>query len=295
MKITAINFRAQDTQILSAAYDKSQVVLQDIYTMDSVLKSIISGDTGKMTAFFAKLKKELPNGVGRIFIALPTGLTRINCACGDYDKAADLNSTVEKWKLQILDIGAGEDWYIDIPLMIKRPTKLNITAAAIKKTYIDTLFDAALGEQLYLHSVEPSCVAVMRYIDKWKENYCVLEYDQNELTLCGYHPERGAFVMTDYLFAEINNIGSRLSKLLPLFDFTAGKTFDGFDAGSMAIISTDDDSDLITVLESSSYLYRKSSMPAANPLIDKGILKAVQWAAVFGLALHLPGLKENNN
>ena len=295
MKITAINFRAQDTQILSAIYKKEHIVPRDIYTVDSMLPSIIGGETARLAEFFGKLKKEMPRGLGKIFAAVPSYLTRINCATGEYDQTMNLDSTAEKWKLQILDIGDGQEWYADIALAIKRPTKLSLTAAAIHKTHIDTLLEAALQEKVYLYSVEPACIATMRYMDKWKETYCILEYDQDQLTLCGYHPERGAFVMSDYLFADVADPSARLAKLLPLFDFAANSTFIGLDGGNMAIVRTGDADGFASVLEGANYGYRKSNLPASNRFIESAGQSFAKWAEVFGLALHLQYLKENEN
>ena len=94
MYYTAIEFREQDTRILSTISTNDLVTPLEIHEDESLVEAIVSCDQRKLVSFFSKLKLLAAKGRGRYLIALPASIVSMNCATGDYDQSIDLDETL---------------------------------------------------------------------------------------------------------------------------------------------------------------------------------------------------------
>lgn len=293
MKIAAMEIRGDETRILVSRLNKNTITPEEGYIAEPVLEALLDCDEVALAKLFVSLRKGAFKKANRVYVSLPTALVKMNCGVSDYEQSMQVKTAIERWKQQILDIDDIEKYDIDTPLILQQQAKLFVTAAGIEKRYIDTLFNAAMAADVNVMAIEPAAIAVLRYLERWKDTFVIVEYEERfGLNFTLYSPSKGIFSMNDALYTQTANVGARLSRMLPMVDFCAQNIYDNTVVRDVGIYNTANGIyDITATLDNRSYVNRIIQEPEFNRFVEGALERGK--SALYGVSVHRFAEKEN--
>lgn len=223
MLTVGVNIRPDRTQIVSGAIKNNQFFVERVFTMHSVFRSL--HDIEILQKFFHEVSKKVGTRNATWYVNVPDELAVIDCEEREPIEKDKWNTALRPWLYQMLRIDS-EQYYVSAPFVLSKKNKVCFTGAAIKKSIIDTLVQAADGTGIVIESVEFSSLGLLRFIGDWEREYCILEIWEHSSSIVGYSPIKGMFRLPLHTgVQEFLLEPQRISEQIALHDYTAHQTY----------------------------------------------------------------------
>lgn len=227
-----IYLRPDGSQVVIGEVKKKKgLEVFDSEVMEPVLSYVISGETEQLTDFFLRICKLFRIKRKEVYLVLPDELVLMDCQERDIVDPDKWEDTIIPWAAQLLKV-SDDDYVITTPFVIKKKDKLNITFAAIKKNFVNTLVQAASAADIKLVAIGSSSFALLRYLQNWDSEHCFIEIWEQSLAITGYNPVKGMFTLgwpsvgyQELLYGPGDN--DEILQYINRHDYMAFKTFDG--------------------------------------------------------------------
>lgn len=223
-----------ETRIAVVDNSRDTVIVNRVYEEAPILPQIINGNLRDTITFFDKMARVTKTKNAELLISYPTNIGRLDCFESDYIDVDDYEKALPGKIYANLFLEKKEQFYVDWVMDTDREEGLYITAVAVARLFIDTLFNGAKSAGYRRISVEPESLAVLRLINDWQNVSYVLEVDANSSTITSFNPSKGLIVLpllnlgSDRILGAADGISS-LCQQLTLADLSTSKTFNGLD------------------------------------------------------------------
>lgn len=286
MNVAGINLRSDKTQILEATIKKEVVTVKQLSDMPSIfptLRDLKKNETGD---FFLSLREQLKNKNAEIYIGIPDELIKkVDCSSRDYVAPPQWDNVVFPWMKQLLQ--ADKDDYVTTPLHFRRKNISIITGIAIQTSYIDLLFQAAVAAKLDLQLIEPSFFALLRYLNQWESEHCVMEVGERSTSIVSYNPISGMFKLGfSYGWTHFLPAGrQKFEQCIAVLDFTAYNTHGLINVNVPIYLISPKRRELAALLTESKFSGRIRSIPYGN--FEEHICTDIAHATLISYAVPL--------
>jgi hypothetical protein len=296
VKIAAIHLRPDVTQIVEGRIQKNIFHIQRIFTLPSIFPTLLTFQQDAINDYFQELKKQLKNGNAAVYIGISDDLVKkIDCAERDYVSPEVWDSVVNPWMTQILQVEK-EEYHVITPLHFQRKNKSIITGIAIRSTYLDAIFTAATTANMNLQSLEPGCYALLRFLNQWDQEHCILEVWERATCLTGYSPIRGMFKINLSQgwshFLTMENGSKELCQTIITHDYTAYNTYQLANTNIPIYLVSDKSRELVPLLQESQFAGRLRTSSPPAPFIQSTLSNEDLFAFGIPLGLALAPLHE---
>lgn len=230
MEVIGINLRPDSSQIIAGSLHKDVLQVKQIEALAPVLIEVLNGDIEAIAEFFTMATKAIKKKHADIYLGLPDDVVKIDCAERDTVDEEHWAAVIHPWVAQLLQVNQ-DDYYIKTPLVLpKRNGRINITGAAMQKRLVDNLLQAAELAKVNLISIEPATFGLLRFINNWETEHCILEVWERRSSITGYSPIKGMFKIGLPSFGwrnvlEFNDGAEQLAQNIVLHDYTAYQTY----------------------------------------------------------------------
>lgn len=294
MKILAINFRPDVTQIVEGKIQKGSLIVERIVdNADSVYKILENFQEELVEVFLTELLKQVKNKTAAAYFGISDYLVKkIDCVERDYVPPQDWDKVVSDWLPQVLQVEK-DNFYLTAPIHLEKRNKSVITGVAVPSSYINVIFKAASAAGIKIKSIEPACYGLLRVLNKWDREYCVIEIWEKMTSITGYSPIRGMFKINEslgwsyYLNAEGGK--DELLKRIVAHDYAAYNTYKLANTNiPIYLISGKFSKHLEAIIQNSNFAARLQQLSQIVPGFIKSKLPQEQLshcAAAVGLAL----------
>jgi hypothetical protein len=285
MDVLGINFRPDVTQIIEGKIKKNQLLVQDIQTMPSICPVLDSMQQENVTDFFSDIMNVVKKKRAVAFLGLSNEhIKKIKCSERNIVLPDQWEQEVYPWMAQQMQLDYS-DYYICTPLKrFTRNENVLVTGMAIRKTYVDLLYNAALTVNMEIRTIEASSFALLRFLNCWDKEQCLLEIWENRSSIIGYSSIFGMFKV-DYakgwkVFAENQE---ELERYISSHDYTAFNDYKVANNTIPMFLVTNGYSALAGVFETL-YPDRLMRNRQTHPYVKGDII--ADYAALYGLALN---------
>jgi hypothetical protein len=290
VKVAAVHLRPDMTQIVEGRIQKNVLHIQRIYTMRSIFPALLNFQQDGIDEYFLELKDQIHNKNAEIYIGLTDDLfKKIDCHERDYVSPEQWDSVVPSWMNQKLKVDK-EEYHVITPLHFENNTKSIITGFAIRSTFIDALLTAATTANLNIQSIEPSCFAMLRLLNQWEEEHCIMEVWERSTAMTGYSNIRGMFKINlsqGWSSFLMENGIERLDQSISAHDYTAFTTYQIANNNIPIYLVSDKSNDMERLLLESKFSSRFMNLSLSNKFIESKITseQLSSFSIPLGLAL----------
>lgn len=289
MKVVAINLRQDITQIIEGTIKKNVLHVQYTTTMRPIISSLLNFREDAMGEYLKELKENLHYKKAAVYFGIPDNLfAKIDCKERDYVSPDDWDEDVKDFMHQSLQLDK-QDYHIITPLHFPNDSKSIITGIAIRSTYIDAIYHAAIAAKIEIVSIEPSSYAMLRLLNQWDQEHCILEVWEKSTSLTGYSDIRGMFKISTSqgwsYFLEDGN--GELYATISKHDYTAYTTYQIANTNIPIYLVSDKKAQLQSLLLKSEIAYRLREPVIPENFITSKIADEdlLEYAIPLGLAL----------
>lgn len=291
MKILAINLRPDVTQIVEARIKNDILHIETVNSMQSLFPALASFNYDLAEDFFSDLRQRVKFKNAQTFMSLSDELIQtIDCGTRDFVSSDRWNAVVPAWISQFLQLDKTE-YYITTPLHFPKKNRSIITGIGIRSTYIDLLYLTAIAAGLDLQLIEPSCYALLRYLNQWDREHCIVEVGEITTSIVGYNPVRGMFKTcssygwTHFLADEFDELEGCISS----HDLTAYNTYSLANTNVPIYLISAKSKELMELANNREYFDRitKISALGSNSFCQSELLEQeiVKYCVPIGVAL----------
>lgn len=291
MKILAINLRPDVTQIVEAKIKKNSLTIERVDSINSIFPALLSFKQEAIEDFFLDLLGHIKNKSADVYLGIPDDLIKkIDCTDREYILPEEWDSIVTPWMTQYLKVEKN-DYYVITPLHIQKSNKSIITGMAIRSTYIDGLFKGATSANLNIKSLEPSCYGILRLLNQWDREHCIMEVWERSTSVTGYSPIKGMFKIDFSMgwshYLQMENGSDELCKCIAQHDYTAFKTYGTANTDIPIYLVSDKSRELLPLLQNSEFAFRLQRLLLPEPFIQSKIFneELLPYGIPLGLAL----------
>lgn len=290
MKVAAIHFRPDVTQIVEGTIKKNVLHVQYTTTMRPIISTLLNFRQDAIGEYLKELKEKLHYKNAAVHFGLPDDFfKKIDCKERDHVSPDEWDKVVNDWMYQSLQVEK-EDYHIITPLHFPHDSKSIITGIAIRSTYIDAIYHAAIAADIEIVSIEPSSYAILRLLNQWDQEHCIMEVWEKSTTLIGYSDIRGMFKINvsqgwSYFLEDIGS--SELYATISKHDYTAYTTYKIANTNIPIYLVSDKKGELRSLLLKSEIAFRLREPVIPEDFITSKIAEEelLEYAIPLGLAL----------
>lgn len=266
MKIVAVNFRSDITQIVEGKINKSTLTIVNVGRVRSIFPVLNSLKQEAVEDFLFEIREQVKYKNAEAYFSIADDLVKkIDCAGRDYVLPEEWEKEVYPWVSQMLQLNKDE-YYITTPLHFQKKNRSLITGIAIRTTYIDLLFKAAMAVEFDLQMIEPSCYALLRYLNQWEREHCIMEVGETSTSIVSYNPVRGMFKMgSSYGWAHFLDDGKEeFEQCIASHDYTAYSTHGLANMNVPIYLISQKSQDLLNAFQDTKFSERLKKIPLGN-------------------------------
>jgi hypothetical protein len=286
-KVLAVNFLPDQTQVVYGKIKKNQLYLLECAKLPSVFDDINNFRQDSVYDFLANLSEKFK--CDAFYIGLSSELIKsIVFKDREHVTKDDWDAVIPNWMAKEMGIDS-KDFVINTPLICNKEYRMIISGVAIRKTYIDLLYNASIKANLPLRSIEPACFALLRYINNWNSESFILEVTDKGTHCISFSPIRGLFKSLysagweDYL-SERGGM-AELEQCISTFDYAAFNTYERAN-NNIPIYVISSKSDQIYALARASNLGERFQICSDSVFVKNDNMREMrQHTSAIGLAL----------
>lgn len=227
-----IFLRSDVTQLVRAVRRKNMLHVVAAEYLPPYLEYVQKRDAGFLVNLFREVNQVAGSLYDEIYIVLPDGEFDF-FDCGDFSEVEAAGNWEEAHAKWLADRNIRSSaYYVSYPIAYRTNIRHLKTSIGIAKDKIDCLLAAAKEADVSLLSVEPSGLAYLRCLGKWREEHCILEFFGEDANILAYSPIGGLFRLPMPQIARLREgiVGQvweeTIGDALVQYDAIAQKTFE---------------------------------------------------------------------
>lgn len=266
MQVVSVNLRPDRTQIVVGSFKKNNLTVEKLMTFQPVFPFLQDEDI--LQEFFQSTVKIIGNRTANWCITVPDVITTINCDEHDPVEMTNWKNVLSPWVHQMLNLDQ-EQYFASVPFVLSRKNKIHITGAAIKKNIVTTLCQVAERSGILVESIEFASLGLLRYLNNWEKEYCILEIWENSSSIVGFSFIKGMFKQPCFSTAsDILADPHKFSQMISSHDYTANDTFGRANTNIPVYIHTSNPA-ILTIVNQSDLRERLGDMYPAEAIRAK--------------------------
>lgn len=229
MNVIGIQIRPDRTEIIEAKLVKGDIVRilrqESLYPCYSMIEQL---RTVELSEFFQDIRSRVKHKNAPVYFGISDNLIK-KIDCQEHEAILpEKQNTLIPWMEQVLQLSQ-EEYYISTPILFQEKSNTHVTGMAVRRTYIDIILKAADEAALNLQTIEPAAFALLRFLNQWDSEHCVMEVWEKSTTITSFNPINGMMTITlafgwSYFLEQASGHAEFIDSILK-HDYTAYSTY----------------------------------------------------------------------